>query len=303
MAPARCVVAPLDLNALAAAVPIDRKGEFRLKALSAYMTTDHLVDEAAAAWELTARRRRTLCFACDKAHAAALADAIHRRGGRVALLLSGQKDAERRAALRGFASGHVNVLVNCMIATEGTDIPACDCVMMLRPTRSLSLYLQVAGRAARVDEGKRDYLFLDCAGVVGLHGIPSHTHPWTLTPHEPGSLREFDVFVRPIRGRQLVGEARWVAGTSLTPEAGVMYYATGSRARPARQEVRNWALIRNSERLRRRNGYKAMWAVHKYLMRMRGANATECRELGRVFGVNPALVMRISRERYGYPAA
>lgn len=79
-----------------------------------------------------------------------------------------------------FRSGLCDVLVNVMIATEGLDIPQCDAVQLLRPTASLSLYLQMVGRALRPAPGKQAAIIIDHAGNVQRHGYPEATRRWSL---------------------------------------------------------------------------------------------------------------------------
>lgn len=64
---------------------------------------------------------------------------------------------ERTAILEGFKAGYVRCIVNCMVLTEGTDLPICNAIMNLRPTKSASLYQQIIGRGTRLYEGK-DFL-------------------------------------------------------------------------------------------------------------------------------------------------
>ena len=53
------------------------------------------------------------------------------------------------------------VLCNSMLLTEGWDCPLVDCIVVLRPTKSRSLYCQMVGRGTRLSEGKDHLLLLD----------------------------------------------------------------------------------------------------------------------------------------------
>ena len=54
-----------------------------------------------------------------------------------------------RERIAGLSDGSVQVLVACDIVSEGTDIPGVVCAINLRPTTSLGLHIQQAGRALR----------------------------------------------------------------------------------------------------------------------------------------------------------
>ena len=63
--------------------------------------------------------------------------------------------------LDGFKNGKYKVLCNAMLLTEGWDCPEVDCIIVLRPTRSDTLYRQMCGRGCRLAEGKKNLLLLD----------------------------------------------------------------------------------------------------------------------------------------------
>jgi hypothetical protein len=63
-----------------------------------------------------------------------------------------------------FRNGKIKCLINCMIATEGTDLPNVRTVIMVRPTQSISLYQQMVGRGTRKTHEKDKCLLIDCVG-------------------------------------------------------------------------------------------------------------------------------------------
>jgi superfamily II DNA or RNA helicase len=69
------------------------------------------------------------------------------------------KDIEQN--VRAFERNEINVLCNAMLFSEGTDIPCIDCVVPLRPTRSVVLFMQQCGRGTRLYPGKKNLLILD----------------------------------------------------------------------------------------------------------------------------------------------
>lgn len=68
---------------------------------------------------------------------------------------------DRREILGAFARREFDILCNAMLLTEGFDDPSINCIVNLRPTRSRSLYAQIAGRGTRICDGKKDLLLLD----------------------------------------------------------------------------------------------------------------------------------------------
>ena len=99
--------------------------------------------------------RRTLLFCTTVEHAKRVAEIINRhKTGSAACIHAATDRDERRNILRDFGAGRLQYLANVGITTEGWDDPATDgrgvqVVAMLRPTKSRSLYCQMAGRGTR----------------------------------------------------------------------------------------------------------------------------------------------------------
>jgi superfamily II DNA or RNA helicase len=87
---------------------------------------------------------------------------------------------DRDRYLAEFAAGEVEVLVNCMVLTEGWDCPPCETITIARPCGSTGLFIQIAGRGARSHPGKTRYTLLDLCGVVATHGRPDDDRDFSL---------------------------------------------------------------------------------------------------------------------------
>lgn len=61
---------------------------------------------------------------------------------------------KRAIAVKELRDGTLKILYNVGIFTVGFDYPELDCIVLLRPTRSLRLHSQVLGRVTRIAEGK-----------------------------------------------------------------------------------------------------------------------------------------------------
>lgn len=118
------------------------------------------------AMETHAAGRRAIVFAAGVDHADELAAALCARGWPAAVVVGATPVEERRDIYSRFATGDLQAMVTVQVLTEGADFPACDCVVMARPTRSQVLYSQMVGRALRLYDDKTDALVLDLAGTV-----------------------------------------------------------------------------------------------------------------------------------------
>jgi superfamily II DNA or RNA helicase len=90
---------------------------------------------------------------------------------------------DRRETYELYRTGKVQVLVNCMVLTEGFDAPWAEVAVIARPTQSAPLYTQMVGRVLRPWPGKKEALVLD------LVGASSHKLR-TLIDLEPGAVEE-----------------------------------------------------------------------------------------------------------------
>lgn len=74
---------------------------------------------------------------------------------------------DRSDIIERFTNREIPCLVNCMVFTEGTDIPLVETVIIARPTQSDSLYTQMVGRGLRLHPDKDKLTLIDCVGVTG----------------------------------------------------------------------------------------------------------------------------------------
>lgn len=103
----------------------------------------------------------TLIFAVSVRHAQEIAAKIPG-----AAVVTGETK-NRAAIIEAFTRREIPCLVNCMVFTEGTDIPLVETVIIARPTKSDSLYAQMVGRGLRLSPGKDKLHLIDCVGVTG----------------------------------------------------------------------------------------------------------------------------------------
>ena len=77
----------------------------------------------------------------------------------------------RSEIIAAFTRREIPCLVNCMVFTEGTDIPLVETVIIARPTQSDSLYAQMVGRGLRLHPDKERLNLIDCVGVTGKSSL------------------------------------------------------------------------------------------------------------------------------------
>jgi superfamily II DNA or RNA helicase len=87
---------------------------------------------------------------------------------------------ERKEIFEWFRTNSDAILCNVGIATTGLDVPDIQCCIINRTTKSLPLFLQMVGRAARVTDDKSEFILIDIGGNNhhNLHGYWAKDRDW-----------------------------------------------------------------------------------------------------------------------------
>lgn len=139
----------------------------------------------AQAVKIAKGRRHWVVFACTVRHAEAIAELLNTAGISATVIHAGSKKQERDIAVKDFKAGKLRALVNVNVLTTGFDAPNIDCILLLRPTLSSGLYVQMVGRGMRRHGGKDDCLLLDFAGNIERHGALTDIVPRLLSMSKP----------------------------------------------------------------------------------------------------------------------
>jgi DNA repair protein RadD len=157
-------------------------GDYVESQLAERMDRDQLVGDIVTHWFKYGESRKTVAFACSVGHSVHIRDEFIKAGVHAEHLDGSTAIDERAAILARLASGETEVVCNCMVLTEGFDLPDMGCIILARPTKKMGLYRQMIGRGLRPADGKRDVVILDHSGAVFRHGLPEDRVMWTLVP-------------------------------------------------------------------------------------------------------------------------
>jgi superfamily II DNA or RNA helicase len=157
-------------------------GDYQVGSLGEAMMDSHAPTTIASAYREHASDRQGVVFTPTVETALESADELN-RAGIVSEVITGTTPREdRRLIYKRYQAGDVQVLVNCMVLTEGFDAPWASCAVIARPTQSAPLYTQMVGRVLRPWPGKKDALVLDVVGVSTQHKLA------TLIDLAPGAV-------------------------------------------------------------------------------------------------------------------
>jgi superfamily II DNA or RNA helicase len=141
---------------------------------------DKIAQTPADAYMQYARGRRAVVFAPHIRACQEFAEQFAAAGLRVRVVEGKTADETRDESLALFAAGKVDVLVNCMVLTEGWDCPPADVCILARGCGSVGLMLQMCGRVMRPSEGKRGALVIDLRGITHTLGDPDEERIFSL---------------------------------------------------------------------------------------------------------------------------
>jgi superfamily II DNA or RNA helicase len=167
-----------------------RQGDYVESQLAERMDREKLVGDIVTHWLKFGEGRRTVAFACSVGHSIHICDEFVRAGIRAEHLDGATPLDERAAILARLESGQTRVVTNCMVLTEGFDMPDIGCCVLARPTKKMGLFRQMIGRVLRPADGKPDAIVLDHSGAVFRHGLPEDYVVWTLDPDKHATAPE-----------------------------------------------------------------------------------------------------------------
>ena len=156
------------------------KGDYVVKELEKRVDKPKLVGEIVSNWKKIAPDRQTIVYCVTRSHGRHVHDEFQSAGVKVGYLDGDTKPDERAEVLDDICSGKIQVLVNIFVCTYGFDAPAVSCIVLARPTKNISLYLQTVGRGMRPYPNQEDMILIDHSGAVQEHGFVDEPIPWSL---------------------------------------------------------------------------------------------------------------------------
>lgn len=140
-------------------------GEFNQSQLQLVVDRNEVTSEALQeTYALAADRKQWLIFSSGIDHSDHIAEQLNKARIPSVSIHSKMGNSERDKAIAGFKAGKYRAAVNNNVLTTGFDHPAIDCIVVLRPTASPVLWVQMLGRGTRPHGGKDNCLVLDFAG-------------------------------------------------------------------------------------------------------------------------------------------
>lgn len=166
-----------------------RAGEYVTADIDKAMIQNKVFGDVISYYRKLADGKKAICYCASIRHSEATAAAF-RDAGIVAEHIDGTTPkAERDRLIAAFRRGDIQILCNVDLISEGFDVPDCECAILLRPTHSLTLYIQQSMRCMRYRDGKRAVI-IDHVGNYARHGMPDDDRTWSLEKREKRSYKK-----------------------------------------------------------------------------------------------------------------
>jgi DNA repair protein RadD len=173
LAPARVLAPPIGFDPRKVS---KRMGDFRMDEAAEQLGRQQ-VGDAIGHYLQHLEGQTAIAFCCSVAHAEAVAEAFRERGVTASSIDGTTRN--RAELLAQLGEGSLKVLTSCELIGEGVDVPSVGGCILLRPTQSEALHLQMIGRCLRPQEGKTAVI-LDHVGNVRRLGHHLEEREWSL---------------------------------------------------------------------------------------------------------------------------
>lgn len=156
-----------------------KMGEYVTADIEKAMVKNTVFGDVIKYYKQLAYGKKAVCYCASIKHSEATAKAFRDAGIAACHIDGSTPKSERDRIISDFRNGKITVLCNVDLISEGFDVPDCECAILLRPTHSLTLFIQQSMRCMRYRPGKRA-IIIDHVGNYARHGMPDDDREWTL---------------------------------------------------------------------------------------------------------------------------
>ncbi len=246
-------------------------GDYNKRQLTEAVSQTRVVAAAVRNWLTLAGRRQTIGFCVSIAHMEKVQASFKSAGISCASIDGKMSKSSRDDTIKRFRLQQITVLLSVDLISEGFDVPACDCVLLLRPTQSLGLHLQQVGRALR--PSSQHAVILDAAGNSEHHGLPDDARSWSLEGRQKrraGLVANLAVRIcprcfgvhRPHLQTCPFCQYRYPLDSRIPEERDILLQEKEQKRKELRKEIGRARSIEQLEQIRKERGYRPGWVEH-----------------------------------------
>lgn len=155
------------------------KGEYDSRSAEKVMLKKAVFGDVISNYLKLAKGKQAICYCTTIRHSQEMEKAFNEAGIDARHIDGNTPKPERDKIIEMFRNGQLDILCNVDLISEGFDVPDCECAILLRPTKSLTLYIQQSMRCMRFKPEKRAVI-IDHVGNYARFGLPDQDRKWKL---------------------------------------------------------------------------------------------------------------------------
>ncbi|MDT2388290.1 DEAD/DEAH box helicase [Enterococcus avium] len=156
-----------------------RSGEFTTKSISEALKNENIFADVVSSYQAKADGNQAILYAHNIQYSKKFAESFCAAGIPAIHVDSKTLKKEREKIMNGFKNKEFKVICNVDLISEGFNVPDCSTVILLRPTQSLTIFIQQSMRGMRYVPGKTS-IIIDHVGNYLKHGLPDMDRTWSL---------------------------------------------------------------------------------------------------------------------------
>ena len=154
-------------------------GEYETKSAQKALMKTAVFGNVIRHYRQLADGKQAICYCVSIKHSMAMAEEFRNADISAEHIDGNTPKDERERIISEFRSGKIKILCNVDLISEGFDVPDCECAILLRPTKSLTLYIQQSMRCMRYKPDKRA-IIIDHVGNYARFRMPDADRKWNL---------------------------------------------------------------------------------------------------------------------------
>ena len=158
------------------------RGDFSEADMMNQLSSAAIIGDIVSHFKKLAPNKQAICYCVNVKHSKMIADSFKDAGVNAEHVDGNTPASERAAIVNDFRNGNIQIMCNAELFGEGFDVPNMDCVILARPTQSLTLFIQQAMRPLRPVANRPDKraIIIDHVGNIERHGSLKLNRLWSL---------------------------------------------------------------------------------------------------------------------------
>lgn len=249
------------------------RGDFEQREIATRMDKPTIIGDAIEHYKQLANNTKAICYCVNRSHSIHTAYMFNRAGIPAVHVDATTPKAERAQAMQDFRDGKIKVLCNCDLFGEGIDVPSMQTTILLRPTKSLTLFIQQSMRGMRIDKNNpnKRAIILDHVGNIMRFGLPSTEHQWSLEGCKTTARAKQEAQVKimvckkcfsvyaPAKCCPYCGAVNEVEHKEIEQKQGKLKEFTEAELKARRMEVGKAKTFEELQEIAKTRGYKPAW--------------------------------------------